>query len=213
MIASFRTTGFALVLFSLTFATAAHAAAIDYTMTFTLTEGSGPPPTGSFTYDADATLFTNFHVFWQGVDFDVTNATNSPGATGVCGPKVHGPGEAFAMLSGSTICPVEQLWTAHTNDTFTVLSLFASNSAVGAIVDRRRDRTVNVVLDATGVPLSSAGTFTIAQVDAPTAVPEPTTMALVATGLAGVLLRRRGSGSQHGTASGGARERSDSGAA
>src|SRR5262245_16018288 len=132
-----------LALFLLTSAGAAQAAPLDYTITFTQTEGPGPTPTsGSFTYDDEATLFTNFFVSWNGVTFDLTPWANRPNATYVCGPKVHGAAEGFAMLSGSTICEAEQLWSASSDVDYDMFSMFASNSTTGPIADRSGDRVI-----------------------------------------------------------------------
>ena len=42
-----------------------------YTINFT---GTTPLPTGSFTYDPDTKLFSNFLVTWNGTQFDLTSA-------------------------------------------------------------------------------------------------------------------------------------------
>lgn len=45
-----------------------------YTINFT---GTTPLPTGSFTYDPDTKLFSNFLVTWNGTQFDLTSSANS----------------------------------------------------------------------------------------------------------------------------------------
>ena len=48
-----------------------------YTIIF---NGTGLLPTaGSFTYDPDTQVFTNFMVKWNGTDFDLTSSANSIG--------------------------------------------------------------------------------------------------------------------------------------
>jgi hypothetical protein len=50
----------------------------NYTIDFTLTGGSISPTSGLFTYDDTANQFTSFTVVWDGINFDVTSAANSP---------------------------------------------------------------------------------------------------------------------------------------
>jgi len=45
-----------------------------YTINFT---GTTPLPTGSFTYDPDTKLFSNFLVTWNGTQFDLTSSANN----------------------------------------------------------------------------------------------------------------------------------------
>jgi hypothetical protein len=171
----------------------AQAAPIDYTITFTVTEGDAPlPAAGSFTYDADTPLFTNFHVIWNNQDFDLTSSANGPYNGGLCGGSLSGPAGGFAILSGSTPCPAEQLWAAFTSTNSSHLMLFASNNDFSPDVLH-----LNIAVDISGyVPGPSGdrvlggGTFTIAPADV-TAIPEPTSLVLLGTGLLGAAAARR----------------------
>ena len=130
-------------------AASVQAAPIDYTMTFVKTGGDGPLPTaGFFTYDADAPLFTNFHVFWNGTDYNMTGSANTAVYTGACG-DLGGTGAAsgFAILTGATACRSNQLWAgAASAGAVSLLDLFASvdafNPNVGQMSDDRPDRLI-----------------------------------------------------------------------
>ena len=81
------------------------AYADNYTMQFTATDGIAPT-SGSFTYDG--TTFSNFLMEWDGVQFDLTAAANSPtvNTTPNCGPGASGPLASFDLLSLSVPgCP------------------------------------------------------------------------------------------------------------
>jgi hypothetical protein len=172
----------------------AQAAPIDYTITFTATTGNAPlPAAGSFTYDADTPLFTNFHVIWNNQDFDLTAAANGPFNSGLCGGSLSGPAGGFAILSGTTPCPAEQLWAAFSLTNSSYLNLFASNNNFSP----DDVLSLNIAVDISGYVSGPAGdrvlgggTFTIAPADV-TAIPEPTSLVLLGTGLLGAAAARR----------------------
>lgn len=64
-------------------------------------------PTGSFTYDSGAQIFSNFSVDWDGIAFDFTASANAPtlGATG-CDGESASAAYAFQILNQDVTCGV-----------------------------------------------------------------------------------------------------------
>lgn len=174
-------------------APSAQAAPIDYTITFTVTDGDvSLPVSGYFTYDADAPLFTNFHVIWNNQDFDLTAEANSTSSSSYCSGSLSGAAGGFAILTGSTPCAANQIWTAFTSTNSSYFYLFASNHDFSTDVTH-----LNIAVDIggyiagpSGDRVLGGGTFTIAPVDV-TAIPEPTSLVLFGTGLLGAAAARR----------------------
>jgi hypothetical protein len=189
---------FVLALMSLGWAASAQALPIDYTITFTQTHFDQLLPIeGSFTYDAEVPQFTNFHVAWYDVAFDVTADANNPASQtldGHCGNALSGPALTFAILSGTTACQTNQVWALVRNYDFALLHFFASEepfSNPSGMINNQRIVGVEESLPNVSSMLTG-GTFTIDPVDSvPSAVPEPTSIALLASGLVGVVLRHR----------------------
>jgi len=76
--------------------------ATTYTINFM---GRGTLPTaGSFTYDPNTPIFTNFLVTWQGLTFDLTSSANVPQMSPTipgCLSGMSGAASSFALLSGA----------------------------------------------------------------------------------------------------------------
>jgi hypothetical protein len=69
-------------------------------ISFTISAGSPLPASGHFAYDASVPIFSDFHVFWMGVDFDLTAPASNPIIVegGGC-PGSAGPAASFSLLN------------------------------------------------------------------------------------------------------------------
>jgi hypothetical protein len=177
----------------------AKAAPVSYSMTFTNTVTTDPQnqaatPSGSFTYDPTAVVkFSDFQIVIRGVTIDVTADANAgfPQDGFFCGIGKS----VFDLLAGTTGCETEQLWYFQDTNFEQRLYLFSSASPfqndTGLIPFARV-----LMSDATqgtfpGDGPDDGGTFTIAPRNVPVPVPEPTSLALIGLGLAGLAATRR----------------------
>lgn len=80
-------------------ASAGQAAPVLYNINFT---GTSIPTSGSFSFDATASLFSNFNVVWNGRTYDFTTTANGVGtAVGTCATPAPDASDLFnAMTSG-----------------------------------------------------------------------------------------------------------------
>jgi hypothetical protein len=168
---------------------AAQAAEITYNFNFTNDFSDVAAPTGSFTYNAVTSQFTNFTVNWDAVTFDLTSSANGflggPGAP-ACVANLSGGAAAFALLGPGC----QTFWTALAEpEANTISAVFDFGGSDTVLIGSSE---VNAP-DATDGDTGARGSFTIAPVQPPnsSATPEPGTVALVAGGLGLVLLRKR----------------------
>lgn len=162
------------------------AAPVLYEISFT--PDNGPAPTsGSFTYDADTTQFSEFLVVTRGISFDFTPFVNSGGFSGFslfgCPTPDTSAGVAEWLLS--TGCDKQYSVQQSFGALMTVI-LYEGGSVGG-------DTLVAVSSASPGLPVLDGGRFSVAA-----AVPEPTTAITLAIGTAALaaLRKRRSSSSQ-----------------
>jgi hypothetical protein len=170
--------------YAIIFAPVAHATPLQYSIIFTTHYGIAPSA-GSFFYDASAigSQFSSFIVTWDGIQYDLTAAANSPvfeaGALGECSSSV------FLFLSTGSACtthaPGAPSWDA------------SAYSGFFEFLDEDPDFDgILQVIDYSATPMSflnGAGGFAIEI--AATGVPEPTTLLLVLAGGGWLLYLRR----------------------
>lgn len=166
-------------------AASATAAPILYTINFTTTLGLAPTG-GQFSYDAPTATFTNFTVTWNTIVYDLTSMANSGGGsvTGLCVSAPPGA-QAFANLtdpSCGTVPGQPGLWTASSS-----IQSFHSTFNLSPQVCCPSDYWFLSEPGLAGPPPAtfSEGTFQV------TAVPEPSTIAMLLGGAALVALRRK----------------------
>lgn len=176
---------------SLAIASSALATPTTYDITF---GGTFPlPAEGFFTYDpAVVQSFSDFHVLWDGLDFDLTGAANAPTINGDCGVLAP-PQLAFALLSHTP--------SKCTNNSSAAAGFQGEQRFVSFMGDL--DSNLNAYSVSFGasigepclppglcnVGVSPASTFEIAPQT--TAVPEPSTLLTVIIGLASLGWLRR----------------------
>lgn len=149
------------------------AAPITYNITFSATAGV-VPASGRFNYDAVNPLFTNFHVLWNGIDFDVTSAANSPAIL-----PALACGLASTPLSGFTILSMADCTTAHAWEAG-ILPPFGDQSFFQFYGTTSTGSPFLRILTSANTPtgIGSSGTFRIA----PISIPEPDQLSLVMIG-------------------------------
>jgi hypothetical protein len=146
------------------------AGPVNYTINFVTI--SGPPPTGSFTYDA-ASGFSNFQVAWHLSTLDFTSSANAPSIgylslpTGCdsCGPNAA---YGFILISESaTGCSASYQWEADFAGHFGLHFVELRFELVVASVPG----TDALVGSTFGLPVGTddhaEGTWSITQADAP----------------------------------------------
>lgn len=176
-------------------AASANAASINYTIQFTTTSGTAPT-SGSFTYDATTSLFSNFLVEWDIYNFDLTAAANAPttGGTAISGCTDSNGATTFQLLSHG--CGTDG-WVA------TVTSAGPFPSAIHWFsfqIPQPSWPPTNLAaygaINHSGSPRisSGAGNWTIIPESAPdAAVPEPGSLCLLASGVALAAFLRKAS--------------------
>ena len=165
-------------------------APVNYSVSFAAS--GGLLPAGAFTYDASIPQFTNFVVYWDGIQFDLTSAANglSIASPPSCLGGATGPAAVFKFLLQTGCDPsfgVYEWFAIYDGDgpggRFTFLGQLVDFDA-GEIGSVSFGRTVP--FGQVGVQnenTRNSGTFTA------TAVPEPAT--LLSAALIGVLLACR----------------------
>jgi PEP-CTERM motif len=164
-------------------ASLATASPITYDINFTTTSGLAPT-SGSFTYDAATTTFSNFIVDWDTVPLDFTLIANQDGG---CLGSPTSPANAFVFLS--TGCGGTRTFDGSLSDPgglgFDVI-FFELDGNQGDIAQFGTALPPSVVPDAIDATVN--GTFTISPV---TAAPEPASAGMFGLGFAGLLIAFR----------------------
>jgi hypothetical protein len=161
-----RNLGLAAVLVAAAAINAPQAHATPFTLDFALTSGS-PDATGSFTYDTTTNTLQSFVVSWAGGTFDFTSQFKS---------------DTLAQLT------TPGNWAA---DTTTISTVPPSTQADFFFNGPSPAPTGHIIAFSfpAAAGLIAQGSYTV---EATSAVPEPSTIALLATGLLGLgLIRRR----------------------
>ena len=160
----------------------AHAAPVKYNIQFTTTSGSPTPASGSFFYDPDVPVFSNFLVVWNGISFDMTAAANNPKfAWGACNTAGNGAADTFDFLLNQNCGSGQHFngWAADTQD-------WGAGIVNGVFGFQRIDNgsfpTDQIVFDVSETTFfaeinTAQGTFSISLAEAP--VPEPATLQAV----------------------------------
>ncbi len=164
----------------------AHAAPVKYNIQFTTTSGSPTPASGSFFYDPDVPVFSNFFVVWNTITFDMTAAANAPlYALGSCNTPGNGAADTFDFLLNQN-CGSGQYsngWNAY--DSFDRSGFSFERSDDGSFPTNTISISAN---EAPSLNFTSAGgTFSISLAEAP--VPEPATLSLLTAAAALLAVR------------------------
>ena len=163
-----------------------HAAPVKYNIQFTTTSGSPTPASGSFFYDPDVPVFSNFFVVWNAQTYDMTSAANAPSvAIGTCNTAGNGAADTFDFLLNQN-CGSGQAsngWSA-----------FESPDSSGFTFARSDNGPTNAIaISAYESPegnfTNASGTFSISLAEAP--VPEPATLSLLTAAAALLAVRLR----------------------
>ncbi|MCC6535941.1 MAG: PEP-CTERM sorting domain-containing protein [Bryobacterales bacterium] len=121
--------------------------------------------------------FSQFHVVWRGLDFDLTSRANSPFASGLCNVDPNGSSaiDTFAFLenAGCLGAPAAGTWAA--TEGFGTASFSFFNQQTAPAHNILVGSTAFSTVQGGSLP-EVVGSFSIASV--PAAVPEPSTLAL-----------------------------------
>jgi hypothetical protein len=134
----------------------------------------GPPPSaGTFTYDASTQIFTDFSVTWDGLDFNLTSAANSPiiVAGGLsCLGGLTGGALGFALLDG-----------ACDNTTWTGSNIFNQPTGPYFQFTAGSGNPSVVIYDTLSSSIPQDGTMAMGSFTITATVPEPSTRILAST--------------------------------
>lgn len=188
-------------------AAVACAAPISYNINFTLKPGSTVlPSSGSFRYDQDTGLFSDFIVVFYGTSYDLTSSANSPWRYPTTGGDCDQSNYNFIFNQQGCLTPFgnpfsEARWWGDikaNNAPQTSLSGFGFVQLSG--IDPGPDSFIHAIrieqlLTITYLgseQLFSGGAWTVSPAQGATdPIPEPTTVGLFALGLVGAYWRRR----------------------
>lgn len=164
----------------------ASATLITYEIDFSAASiGSGPTPTGTFTWNTSTDMFTSFMVSWNGHNFNLLSSANAPfvSPTDPCSGATSNPGspsDTFALFSSSPGCAGGSI---NTN------TYWAATSSAFAISDNRVSSNDYLCIDNTAS--NCAENFTAeGLISGITAIPEPSSWALALVGLGWVVRKR-----------------------
>lgn len=179
------------------------AAPIGYVINFNFNGSSALPPSaqdpilptsGSFTYDSATDTFSNFHVLWNGLNFDMTGSANNPldFYSPSCLNGLTDGAASFAFLEGSCNPPQgggSTVWIVgrlQESPTFEFLSSDPSKGqgGVSALID------INDTVGGSPLALPSLGGWTVTQQVASTPEPGGLALSVLAMGML-VMVRRR----------------------
>jgi PEP-CTERM motif-containing protein len=174
----------AMLLLATISAVPASATLITYEIDFEAASiGSGPTPTGTFTWDTSTDMFTSFMVSWDGNTFNLLSEANAPyinGTDACSGYSTSSPSASYALFfspcTGSSIS-TNTYWGATTT------------GPMLAISDNRTSSTDYTCIDSGGG--TCVETFQAeGLISGVTAIPEPSSWALALIGLGWVVRKR-----------------------